>query len=110
MEQTTNNKVSAMLTIAISALLTLTGMIAVAVIADNLNQARVAYTRLMVEGEMMRAGMAQRAAAAEMHPCPTVKLAPKAVSRPVPAAVMQARRSAALRPSRQFPLQACVAA
>ncbi|WP_285710913.1 hypothetical protein [Erythrobacter oryzae] len=55
-----------MLSLAITALFTLTGLIAVATVAHCLVEARKAYVRLMREGEIMRAGFALQAAAVEM--------------------------------------------
>lgn len=59
-----------MLAFAIVALLILSGMIAVLVIADSLVEARAAYARLMREGEVMRAGFALQTAAVPMQPRP----------------------------------------
>ena len=55
-----------MLSLAITALFTLTGLVAVATVAHCLAEARAAYLRLMREGEIMRAGFAVQAAAVEM--------------------------------------------
>lgn len=84
-----------MLAFAISALLTMTGFIAVLVIADTLLKAHAAYFRLMREGEVMRAGFALQAAAVEMQ------------LRPAARSVTARRRSVSLRPRT---LQACAAA
>lgn len=84
-----------MLALAISALFAASGIIAVVVIADTLLKARVAYTRLMREGEVMRAGFALQAAAIEMQ------------LRPAARSVTPRRRSTQSRPQT---LQACVAA
>jgi hypothetical protein len=56
-----------MLALAISALFTLTGIVAVATIAHSLMGARAAYAQLMRDGEVMRAGFALQAAAVEMQ-------------------------------------------
>lgn len=56
-----------MLALAISALFTASGIIAVWVIADALLTARAAYDRLMREGAVMRAGFALQSAALEMQ-------------------------------------------
>lgn len=85
-----------MLTFAITVLFTLIGLFAAIVVADNLLKARAAYSRLMREGEVMRAGFALQAAAVEMQ------------LRPAPVrAVTPRRRPAGLRP---LSLQACAAA
>lgn len=84
-----------MLALAISALFTISGIIAVLVIADTLLKTRVAYFRLMREGEVMRAGFALQAAAVEMQ------------LRPAPRNITPRRRSVPLRPRT---LQACAAA
>lgn len=55
-----------MLSLAITCLFTLTGIIAAATVADSLVEARKAYVRLMREGEVMRAGFALQAAAVDM--------------------------------------------
>jgi hypothetical protein len=55
-----------MLTFALTVLFTLTGLIAVAVVADCLIKAHAAYAQLMREGEVMRAGLALQASAVEM--------------------------------------------
>ncbi len=55
------------LSFAITALFTLTGLIATATVAHCLIGARAAYVRLMREGEVMRAGFALQAAAVEMR-------------------------------------------
>jgi hypothetical protein len=55
-----------MLSLAITALFTLAGLIAVATVAHCLVEARKAYVRLMREGEIMRAGFAVQAAAVDM--------------------------------------------
>lgn len=85
-----------MLSFAISALFALTGLISVAVIVDNLLKARMAYLRLMREGEVMRAGFALQAAAVEMQLRPITRRQLTPRRRPFP-----------LRP---LPRQACVAA
>jgi hypothetical protein len=69
-----------MLTLAIAALFTLTGLIASATVVHCLVQARAAYAQLMREGEVMRAGFALQAAAIEMS------------LRPAPRRAMAARR------------------
>jgi hypothetical protein len=101
-EQKTNGYSSrirgpAMLAFAITVLFTVTGLVAVAVVADSLVAARAAWVRLMREGGVMRAGLALQAAALDMS------------LRPAPAA----RRAMAARvpaPRRPQPLQACAAA
>ena len=55
-----------MLSLAITCLFSLTGIIAIATVAHCLVEARKAYARLMREGEVMRAGLALQAAAVEM--------------------------------------------
>jgi hypothetical protein len=55
-----------MLSLAITCLFTLTGLIAAATVAHCLVEARAAYARLMREGEVMRAGFALQATAVEM--------------------------------------------
>lgn len=87
-----------MLAIAITMLFTLTGLIASAVVADSLIKARAAYARLMLEGEVMRAGFAVQAAAMEMSLRPKTMAAPRRVT---------AQRRPAMR---QPNLLACVAA
>jgi hypothetical protein len=82
-----------MLALAITALFTLTGLIAAAVIADCLMRARATYARLMDEAEMLRAALvleaAQAAAAVEMRL--------RAPARPAARAVTARRRLAMLR-------------
>ena len=56
-----------MLALAISALFTLTGIVAVATIAHSLMGARAAYAQLMRAGEVMRSGFAVQATAVEMQ-------------------------------------------
>jgi len=46
-----------MLSTAITVLFTLTGLIATATVTHSLVVARAAWTRLMREGELMRAGL-----------------------------------------------------
>lgn len=84
-----------MIAFALPLLFTLTFIIAVAVIADSLVAARAAWTRLMREGEVMRAGIALQAAATEMRLRPA---APRAIA---------VRRQGMLRPQG---LPACAAA
>lgn len=55
-----------MLSLAITVLFALTGLIAIATVAHCLVEARAAYVRLMREGEVMRAGFALQAAAVDM--------------------------------------------
>jgi len=86
-----------MLTTLITALLTFAGLLAVAVIAHSVREARAAWARLMIEGEVLRAGLALQASAREMS------LRPQPVQ-PVRRAVAM-RRPAGLRPQ----LQACAA-
>ncbi len=62
-----------MLAFAISALFTVSGIIAVLVIVDTLLKARAAYGRLMREGEIMQAGFALQAAAVEMSLRPSTR-------------------------------------
>lgn len=66
-----------MLSLAITVLFTLTGLIALATVAHCLVEARAAYARLMREGEMMRAGFALQAAAIEMALRPGTLAAPR---------------------------------
>jgi hypothetical protein len=86
-----------MLAFAITVLFAVTGLVAVAVVADSLVTARRAWVRLMREGEVMRAGLALQAAARDMslRPAPAVR---RPMAGRVPA------------PRRQLPLQACAAA
>ena len=84
-----------MLALAISTLFAVSGIVAVLVIIDTLMKARAAYTRLMREGEIMRAGFALQAASVEMQ------------LRPAMRKVTARRRSVSSRPLR---LQACAAA
>lgn len=86
-----------MLAFAITVLFTVTGLVAVAVIADSIVAAHAAWVRLMREGEVMRAGLALQTAAREMRLRPV----------PAPRRAMAGRASAPRRPQ---PLQACVAA
>ncbi len=74
-----------MLSLAIIALFTLTGLIAVATVAHCLVGARAAYLRLMREGEVMRAGFALQAAAVEMalRPAPRRAVATRRSGQPV---------------------------
>jgi len=74
-----------MLALAITALFTLTGLIAVATVAHCLVGARAAYARLMREGEVMRAGFALQAAAVEMalRPAPRRVVAMRRVNSPL---------------------------
>ncbi|WP_143738144.1 hypothetical protein [Erythrobacter donghaensis] len=75
------------LTFALVALFTFSGLVSLAVITDSLMQARVAYRRLMAEGEALRAGLVAQAAAAELRLRP---------ARPAAAAVTPLRRPARL--------------
>lgn len=84
-----------MLALAITVLVTLTGIISAAVIADNLIKARAAYGRLICEGEIMRAGFSLQAAAVDMQ----LRRATR---------ITTARQRAV--PSRPLRLQVCVAA
>ena len=84
-----------MLALAISTLFAVSGIVAVLVIIDTLMKARAAYTRLMREGEIMRAGFALQATSVEMQ------------LRPAMRKVTARRRSVSSRPLR---LQACAAA
>jgi hypothetical protein len=86
-----------MLTVAITVLFTLTGLVAVATIVHCLVEARAAYARLMREGEVMRAGLALQAAAIEMS------------LRPTPRRVVATRR-AVMPLGPRLPLPACAAA
>ena len=74
-----------MLSLAITVLLTLSGVIAVATVAHCLVEARAAYVRLMREGEVMRAGLALQAAAVEMalRPAPRRAVATRRAALPV---------------------------
>jgi hypothetical protein len=92
-----------MLALAITALFTLTGLIAAAVITDCLMRARVAYARLTDEAEMLRAAIALEAAQVAAG----VELRLRAPARPAARAVTARRRPAMLR---QPLLQACAAA
>ncbi len=86
-----------MLTIAINALFAFAGLLAVAVIAHSLAEARAAYARLMREGEVLRAGLALQASAREMSLRPVPVLAPRRA--------VAMRRPAGVR----LPLPACAA-
>ncbi len=88
---------AAMLANAITALFAFAGVLSIAVVAHSLAEARVAYARLMREGEVLRAGLALQATAVEMS------LRPKAVA--APRRAVATRRPAGLR----SPLQACAA-
>jgi hypothetical protein len=66
-----------MLSLAITCLFTLTGLIAVATVAHCLVEARAAYARLMREGDVLRAGFALQAAAVEMALRPKALAAPR---------------------------------
>jgi hypothetical protein len=72
-----------MLTLAITALITVTGLIAAATVAHCLVEARKAYVQLMREGEVMRAGLALQASAVEMA------LRPKTLAPPRRAVAMR---------------------
>lgn len=86
-----------MLSAAIAVLFIAASVLALAVIAHSLREARAAWERLMREGEVLRAGTALHAAAAgKLH------------LRPVPAhRAFAMRRPASLA---AFPLRVCVAA
>ena len=86
------------LTFALVALFAFSGLVALAVITDCLMQARVAYRRLMAEGEALRAGLAAQAAAGELRVRP---------ARAAAAMVMPLRRPA--RPAMRS-LPVCAAA
>lgn len=88
-----------MLSLAISVLFTLSGIVAVATIAHCLIGARAAYAQLMCEGEVMRAGFALQAAAVEMQL--------RAPPRPVARSVTPRRH---LAPLRQLARPSCAAA
>lgn len=91
-----------MLTILITALFALAGVVSIAVIAHSLVEARAAYARLMREGEVLRAGLALQASVREMSLRAGPALAPRR------AVAMQ--RPVALRPHLlPSPLQACAA-
>ena len=85
-----------MLSLAITALITLTGIIAAATVAHSIVEARKAYAQLMREGEIMRAGFALQAAAVEM------------ALRPAPRRAMAMRRSG-LPAGLPLPRPACAA-
>ncbi|MCM0001062.1 MAG: hypothetical protein NBV68_16940 [Erythrobacter sp.] len=74
-----------MLSLAITVLFALTGLIATATVAHCLVEARAAYVRLMREGEVMRAGFALQAAAVEMalRPAPRRAMATRRAGLPV---------------------------
>ncbi|MCU0949245.1 MAG: hypothetical protein MUF47_13515 [Porphyrobacter sp.] len=81
------------LSLAITVLFTLTGLIAAATVVHCLIGARAAYVRLMREGEVMRAGFALQAAAVEMRlrpaprrAIPARRMVTPAVARPACAA------------------------
>lgn len=92
-----------MLALAITALFSLAGLVAVTVIADSLMAARAAWRQLMQEGEVMRAGLAVQAHAQMM----SLRPAPAAAARVAGRRAMAARAPGPLRPR---PLQACAAA
>lgn len=91
-----------MISTVITTFFTLAGLLAVAVIAHSLIEARAAWARLMEEGEVLRAGLALQASAFEMSLRPPAVLTPRrAVAMP---------RPAGLRPQPRLPqLQACAA-
>lgn len=66
-----------MLTILTTALFAFAGVLAVAVIAHSVGEARTAYARLMCEGEVLRAGLALQASAREMSLRPNPATAPR---------------------------------
>ncbi len=66
-----------MLTIAITTLFCLAGILSLAVIAHSLVEARYACARLMREGELIRAGLALQDAAVEMALRPKTVAAPR---------------------------------
>jgi hypothetical protein len=57
----------AVLTIAITALLSITGLLALLVIADSAIKARKAYWQLMREGALMRAGFTVKVEARDVR-------------------------------------------
>lgn len=75
-----------MLTNVITALFAFAGVISIAVIIHSLAEARAAYVRLILEGDVLRAGLALRGSAREMSLRPSPALAPRravAMQRPV---------------------------
>ena len=92
-----------MLALAITALFTLSGVIAAIVIADCLIRARAAYARLVEETEALRAALALEAAQAAA----AVELRLRAPARPAARAVTARRRPAMVR--QRLP-QACATA
>jgi hypothetical protein len=88
-----------MLSAAIAVLFVGTGLVAAATVAHSLREAHALYLRLVREGEIMRAGFALQAAAAEMSLRPN--------SGPGPRRAAAIRRAAMLR---QLPLPARAAA
>lgn len=91
-----------MITILLTTLFALAGMLALAVIVHSLREARAAWGRLMEEGEMLRAGLGLEASAIAMG------LRPPAL--PAPHRAVATPRPAALRPMPRLPrLQACAA-
>jgi hypothetical protein len=92
-----------MLALAITALFTLSGVIAAAVIADCLIRARVAYARLTDEAEALRAALLLEAAQAAA----VVDQRLRTPARPAARAAMARRRPAM---ARQRLPQACAAA
>jgi hypothetical protein len=66
-----------MLSLAITCLFTLTGLIAAVTVAHCLVEARAAYARLMREGDVLRAGFALQAAAVDMALRPKALAAPR---------------------------------
>jgi hypothetical protein len=92
-----------MLALAITALFTLSGVIAAAVIADCLIRARTAYVRLTDEAEALRAALVLEIAQASA----AVDLRLRIAARPAARAVTVRRRPGLVR---QPLLQACAAA
>lgn len=91
-----------MISSLITALFTLAGLLALAVIAHSLREARGVWLRLMREGEELRAGLAVPSLAMETGQRPSPHAAPRrAIAMP---------RPAVLRPMPQLSrLQACAA-
>ena len=86
-----------MLSTLITAIFTFAGILAVAVVAHSLREARAAWARLMIEGEVLRAGLAIQSSAREMSMRPQPA--------PAPRRAVAIRRPAGVR----SPLQACAA-
>jgi hypothetical protein len=88
---------TAMLSAAITFMFTLAAVLAIAVIVHSLREARIAWDRLMREGEGLRAGIAAQASCAR-----EIRLRPA-----LPPRAFVTQRQASFQP---LPLRACCAA